>query len=42
MQSSFVPCLVLAFIIFVTIALAHDLAMLAARALTPWFGWMLP
>lgn len=42
MQVPFMPLLIIAAVIAVMIALAHDVAMIAAQALAPWFGWMFP
>lgn len=42
MRIPFGPWLAVAFVAALAAAAAHDLAIIAGRALQPWFGWMLP
>ena len=42
MQIPFAPWLALALIGAIAFATLYDLAVLAGRALQPWFGWMVP
>lgn len=42
MQIPIGPLIGFAAIVLILFATLYDVAMIAGRALTPWFGWMLP
>jgi hypothetical protein len=42
MRLPLLPLLAFAALMLIGFAALHDLAMIAGRALAPWFGWMLP
>jgi tryptophan-rich sensory protein len=42
MRNQLIPMLVLTVAALVMVAAMTDLAAMAGRALTPWFGWMSP